>query len=95
LDRVHELELTSLRHELELRVAYNASLEQKIDEYSQEITWLRGEVEFLRLRLTESTSARSTRLSRRAVRASVALIRRSRLLTSLLRRLRSLVRESM
>ena len=39
-DRIRELELASLRRELEVRFAYNAALEQRVLEHKQELDWM-------------------------------------------------------
>ena len=44
-ERIRELELASQRHELEIRFAYNATLEQRVLEHQQQIAWLQGHLE--------------------------------------------------
>ena len=44
-ERIRELELASQRHELEIRFAYNATLEQRVLEHQQQIAWLHGHLE--------------------------------------------------
>jgi hypothetical protein len=44
-ERIRELELSSQRHELEVRFAYNATLEQRVLEHQRQIEWLQGHLE--------------------------------------------------
>jgi hypothetical protein len=44
-ERIRELELASQRHELEIRFAYNATLEQRVLEHQQQIAWLQSHLE--------------------------------------------------
>src|SRR5579859_6214788 len=39
-DRIRELELVSQRHELEVRFAYNAMLEERVLDHANQIAWL-------------------------------------------------------
>jgi len=39
-DRIRELELSSLRRELDVRFAYNAALEERVLEHKQQIDWM-------------------------------------------------------
>ena len=92
--RLSELEVNSLRHELELRVAYNTSLEKISEERLREIEWLRRDIEFVRERLTAEANANHGRPSRRARRVVGSLVRRSPLLTRVARRARRFMSEN-
>ena len=44
-ERIRELELTSQRHELEVRFAYNAMLEERVVDHIKQIEWLHKHAE--------------------------------------------------
>jgi hypothetical protein len=77
-DRIRELEIAALRHELELRFAYNSSLEKALEEQRTltEVTRL-FESERVRADHAERTlAAEQARLSYQVVNRLVRLLRR-------------------
>lgn len=65
-ERVREIEISSLRHELELRFEHNSSLDRSLREARQRVEWMQSHIDHItRVFATESANSQTALVSER------------------------------